>query len=74
MTTKQFIALNIPKFCAIEWHIPSTYFTRSIVLKTEWFDSYTERDFWLKRHKKSWWEHLPFITQYYYVSMKGCNR
>lgn len=74
MTTKQFIALKIPKFCAIEWHIPCTYFTKPIVLKTEWFNSYSEKNSWLKNHKKFWWERLPFVTQCHYVGVKGCDK
>lgn len=74
MTTKEFIAVKIPKFCAIEWHLPPTYFTRPIVLKIEWFEDFSARDSWLKNHKGFWWERLPFVTRIYYVGVKGCDR
>lgn len=66
-----FIELNVSKYYAISWYIPSTYFTKAIVLKTELFNDRIERFKYLDGHKKFWFEYLPFVKCMYFIGKES---
>ena len=53
-------------FCGVSWSI-RTCFTHAIVIDYKLFDSYKERDTYLKNHKR-WWEKFPLVHKSFWVN------
>lgn len=70
MTSNDFITTQIPKFYAIRWVIPPTYFTDAFVLKTEWFTDRESMEYFRFHYKKFWWEYLPFVRRMFFHSLE----
>ena len=59
---------NCTEIYGVEWVIPSTYYTKAITIERRCFPSRKERENYLIRRNKKWWEHLPFIQKMYWTN------
>lgn len=62
-----FIAYHNIKFFSVTWIIKSTYFTKPIVLKQEFFSTREEREEFLNNNHY-WFEKFPFVTRIYCIN------